>query len=206
MSEKRRVLSQASEPPHPNPLPSGERELQASLSLATASVVAPLPTHTNPAACIAAPRAPARRYCAAWPRGCPAAPATAADAARDRARGAGIEPRRRRSGAAGGMPCANRSATRRTRRNSGAAATPFRPRGGARVLDGAQLRLGFHARLEHRGQHGKVLVVLWFGAFHGQTLPSRGAFLRPRFLVRTIANGSHACKNVVTSIAKPVRL
>jgi len=50
-----------------------------------------------------------------------------------------------------------------------------------------------------------MLVFVLFGLCHGQTLPSRGAFLRPRFLVRTIADGSHAGKNVVTSSAKPVR-
>jgi len=53
-----------------------------------------------------------------------------------------------------------------------------------RVFDRAKLRLGFHARLEHGGQHGEVLVVVLFGVFHGQTLPSRGALLRPRFVVR----------------------
>jgi len=38
-------------------------------------------THTNPAACIAAPRAPARRYCARGLKGCSLPPpATAADA------------------------------------------------------------------------------------------------------------------------------
>ena len=70
---------------------------------------------------------------AVWRQGCPAAHATAADAARDRARGAGSRPRRRRSGAAGSKPCAGNSAIRRTRRNSGAAATPSRPRGGVRT-------------------------------------------------------------------------
>ena len=64
----------------------------------------------------------------------------------------------------------------------------------ARVLDGAQLRLGFHARLEHGGQYGKVLIVLWFGAFHGQIPPSRGALLRSRSVARTIARGSRVRK------------
>jgi len=63
-----------------------------------------------------------------------------------------------------------------------------------RVFDRAKLRLGFHASLEHGGQHGEVLVVLLFGVFHGQTLPCRGALLRPRFVVRAIANGSRAEK------------
>ena len=165
---------------------------------------APSATHTNPAACIAAPRAPARRYCAAWPRGCPAAPATAADAARDRARGAGSRPLRRSSGAAGGTPCEDSSATGRTRRNSGVAATPSRPRGGARIRS-AKLRLGFHARLEHGGQHGEVFVFVLFGLFHGQALPLPRRVFAPSFIMRTIVNGSRACKNVVTSSAKPVR-
>jgi hypothetical protein len=74
-----------------------------------------------------------------------------------------------------------------------------------RLFDRAKLWLEFQSRLEHGGQHGKFLVVLLFGVSHGQTLPSRGALLRPRFIVCTIANGSHACKIVVTSSAKPVR-
>ena len=194
--------SGSSEPPHPNPLLSGERESQASPSRASARALTP--NHTNPAACIAALCAPARRYCAAWPRGCPAAPATAPDAACDRARGAGSRPRLRSSGAAGarlaraGPPQGERVAI-------AALLQRLLDREALRVLDRLKLRLGFHARFEHGGQHGEVLAVLLLGLCHGQTLPSRGAFLRPRFLVRTIANGSRACKSVVTSSAKPVR-
>ena len=53
-----------------------------------------------------------------------------------------------------------------------------------RIFNRIKLRLGFHARLEHGGQHGEALVVLLFGAFHGKTFPSRGALLRPRLIVR----------------------
>ena len=74
-----------------------------------------------------------------------------------------------------------------------------------RIFDRIKLRPGFQSRLQHGGQQGEVLAVLLFGVFHGQTLPSRGAFLRASFIVRTIAIRSRACKNVVTSIAKPVR-
>jgi hypothetical protein len=73
-----------------------------------------------------------------------------------------------------------------------------------RVFDRAKLRFGFHARVEHGGQHGEVFAAALFGVCHGQTLPSRGAFLRPRFLVRTIANGSRAGA-MLSSSAKPVR-
>jgi hypothetical protein len=61
-----------------------------------------------------------------------------------------------------------------------------------RIFDRIKLWFGFHARLEHGGQHGEVLVFPALGVFHGQTLPSRGALLRPRFVVRTIGNGSRA--------------
>jgi hypothetical protein len=61
-----------------------------------------------------------------------------------------------------------------------------------RIFDRIKLWFGLHARLEHGGQHGEVLVFLALGIFHGQTLPSRGALLRPRFVVRTIGNGSRA--------------
>ena len=61
-----------------------------------------------------------------------------------------------------------------------------------RIFDRIKLWFGFHARLEHGGQHGEVLVFLALGIFHGQTLPSRGALLRPRFVVRAIGNGSRA--------------
>ena len=139
--------------------------------------VASLPTHTNPAACIAAPRAPARRYCAAWPRGCPAARATAPDAARDRARGAGSRPLRRSSGAAVGTPCASRSATTRTRRNSGAAATPSRPRGAARIRSGSSFGLGFMPALSMADSTAKFWLVLWFGALSRPNSPvSRRVF------------------------------
>ena len=73
--------------------------------------------------------------------------------------------------AAAALPAAcpvRTSATRRTRRNGGAAAR-FLDGEAARVLDRAKLRLGFHARLEHGGQYSEVLIVFLFGAFHGQT-------------------------------------
>ena len=167
-------------------------------SLATASVVAPLPNHTNPAACIAALRAPARRYCAAWPRECPAVPATAARAARDRARGAGSRPLRRRSGTAGGTPCASRSATTRTRRNSGAAATPSRPRGAAHIRSGFSFGFGFIPAFSMADSAAKLWLFFCSASFM-----ARLSRLAARFCGRVLscarsANGSRACKNVVT--------
>src|SRR6202451_1421469 len=40
-----------------------------------------------------------------------------------------------------------------------------------RIFDRIKLWFGLHARLEHGGQHGEVLVFLTLGVFHGQTLP-----------------------------------
>ena len=172
----------------------------------TASVVATrLPTHTNPAACIAAPRAPARRCCAAWPRGCPAARATAPDAARDRVRGAGSRPLRRSSGTAGGTPCANRSATRRTRRNSGAAATPFRPRGGARTRWGSSFGLGFMPALSMADSTAKFWSFFCSASFTAK-LSRLAAHFCAAFLSCARSREDRALrKNVVTSSAKPVR-
>ena len=126
---------------------------------------------TNPAACIAAPRAPARRYCAAWRRGCPAARATAPDAARDRARGAGSRPLRRGSGTAGGTPCASNSATTRTRRNSGAAATPFSTARRRAYSIALSFGLGFMPALSMADSTARFWSVVLFGVFHGQSSP-----------------------------------
>ena len=167
----------------PNPLTPSLSPLGRGVPSVVAGRCRTLPNHTNPAACIAALRAPARRYCAAWPRGCPAVPATARvrHAIERAAQAAG------RFAAAAALPAARRARAAPPQRERVAIAALLQrllDHEAPRVFDRAQLRLRFHSRLQHGGQRGEALAVFLFGLCHGQTLPSRGAFLRPRFIVR----------------------
>ena len=92
------------------------------------------------------------------------------------------------------QPCAGRSATTRKRRNSAVAATPSRSRGAARIPP-AQFRLAASARPSAWRTARRSLVVHRSASVMDKLSRSRGAFLRPRFVVRTNANGSRAAKN-----------
>ena len=127
------------------------------------------------------------------------------DAARARARGAGSRPLRRSSGAAGGTPCAGSSATRRTRRNSGVAATPSRPRGAARIRSSSSFGLGFMPALSMADSTAKFSSLFCSASFMAKLSRCRGAFLRRASSCARSLDGSRACKSVVTSSAKPVR-
>ena len=194
-----------SEPPHPIPLPSGERESQASPSLATASVVALLPTHTNPAACIAALRAPARRYCAASisRMSCRARHCCAMRHAIERAAQAAG-----RFAAAAALPAARLVRTSPPQGERVAIAALLQrllDREAPRIFDRIKLWFGFHARLEHGGQHGEVLVCSCARRLSRPDSPvSRRAFAAA-FCRAHDREWIARLQNMVTSSAKPVR-
>jgi hypothetical protein len=143
---------------------------------------------SNPPACIAARRAPARRYWAASRRGCPAALATAPGVARYECAAQAVAC----IAAAAALSLAGLAPAALPQRERVAITTLLQHlfEGEAPgVFDGPELRLGVKPRLQHGGQHGKIFCVVLFGIFHGQALPFSRRVWAPEFFLRAIGDG-----------------